>query len=428
MLIAVSGNVGSGKTTLARYLSEHYDLCFVPRNRLEFGFLDTFFQDIEGTFLPTQLSFLISKAVELQQLLREGKNIVVDRSLLEDSEVFARLWIENRSIDERIVKLYRYTADFIRRALPEPDLYLFCRCPAAVSRQRISSRPPRSFEAEYPPNHIEMLERYYEDLFPTPDAPCVEIDTELCDFTASETLNSLCTLIFEQFETGAHFGQLSFFEENEAGKNGSRGLTFHHFDLARRQRLPSLREQAAEYIYLAAPFTQMAAPKPGSPQNRRRAENLFSGLQDQASYGRLDASYQNKLKRIEQAIVKSCQMEVHLPHRDINDWGKTQYPTEYLTPRLIRTVERAAAVVAIPGSSIGVHLELGIAIARRIPIVIFHTGEFSNSFFVEGFTELPFVKYMRIPSLAQIPARIAQEDIAGFIAEVRTGRRLQGAL
>lgn len=68
MIIAVSGNVGSGKTTLAKYISEKYCFDYIPQHRLEFDFIDDFFNDIEGKFFPAQVSFLLSKAIELQEL------------------------------------------------------------------------------------------------------------------------------------------------------------------------------------------------------------------------------------------------------------------------------------------------------------------------------------------------------------------------
>lgn len=414
MLIAVSGNVGSGKTTLARFLAQNYDLRFVPLDRLEFGFIDDFFSDIEGNFLPTQLSFLISKAIELQKLLKNKQNIVLDRSLLEDIVVFARLWTETRKIDERIIKLYQNTADFICRALPKPDLYIFCRCPSSISRQRLASRLPRSFENQYPPHHIERLEVYYEDFRKGIDAPCVEIDTLLYDFTQQNVLSTLCAEIFDQFRQEPYFDQLCLFENSPPQTELLQGLVFRNFENnIRYHRIPQPKQQS--YIYLAAPFTQMA-----SVANSAKSDepNLFSNV-DIPEYGCLDIAYQKSLQKIERTLIKYCYMPVHLPHRDINNWGKTNYPSEYLIPKIIDCVEKADAVVAIPGSSIGVHLELGIAIARKIPIVIFDTDDFHSSFFVRGFQELPFVKYFQTSSLSAIPALITSENIAAFISTAK---------
>lgn len=230
MFIAVSGNVGSGKTTLARYLAENYDLHFVPRERLEFNFIDEFFSDIEKNFLPAQLSFLISKAIELQKLLKNKQNIVLDRSLLEDVCVFAQLWIEHRQIDEKIVQLYQCTAGFICDALPQPDLYIFCCCPASVSKRRIASRPVRSFETKYPSNHIELLAKYYDDFRKNLTAPCVEIDTVRYDFTRKGVLPVLCTEIFEKVQQKDYYKRLSTFEASVSQGKMLPGLIFRNFD------------------------------------------------------------------------------------------------------------------------------------------------------------------------------------------------------
>ena len=132
-------------------------------------------------------------------------------------------------------------------------------------------------------------------------------------------------------------------------------------------------------------------------------------------YGELPKSYRNKLLKIEAAIKKHCGMPVLVPHRDINNWGKTSHPAKYITPKIVETVENATAVVAIPGSSIGVHMEIGIAIAKNIPVIVVETNDFQNSFFVSGLGEIPCVKHIKVASIAHIPTCIEREKISEFI-------------
>ena len=106
MIIAVSGNMGSGKTTLAKQLVEMYDFVYIPHEKKYTYFLNDFFNDFEKFFLPTQLSFIISKAVEIKQLSDKGKNIIIDRSLIEDIYIFATYWMENITIEERIKDIF----------------------------------------------------------------------------------------------------------------------------------------------------------------------------------------------------------------------------------------------------------------------------------------------------------------------------------
>lgn len=414
MIIAVSGNVGSGKTTVAKYLSENYSFQYVPNHRFEFNFIDDFFEDIEGKFFPAQVSFLISKAIEIQHLSNINANIVVDRSLLEDIKVFARLWIENREIDEKIVQLYNETAHFILSSIPRPDLYLVCKCSAEISSKRISKRVARSFESKYPPNHIHLLEKYYSELSFDEDVPYVVIDSEFYDFSDKTVIKTVIDSIFTTLSQQSSSDQLSLFEEEKEPPVTLTGISFHKFNTA---YLPFVGTEKKQYIYLAAPFSQYATES--RPNN-----NDFVLHEDPPNYGAIQTQYKTRLVRIEKALEQYCSSLVMVPHRDINNWGKTLHNSAYLTPRIVESITNAKAVVAIPGCSIGVHLEIGLAIARKIPVVIYDLDEIESSFFVDGFSKLSNVKYIKLSTLSQIPASIKNDNIAEFIETGEKHERL----
>lgn len=73
MIIAVCGNLGSGKTTIANYIASHYNFVYIPYSRNELNFIEDFFDAIPEKFLQTQTSFLISKASQIKELLKEKK-------------------------------------------------------------------------------------------------------------------------------------------------------------------------------------------------------------------------------------------------------------------------------------------------------------------------------------------------------------------
>lgn len=417
MIIAISGNIGSGKSTLARYIAKKYGFYYVPSKRLEFDFIEDFFNDIEGKFFPAQVSFLLSKAIEIQTIGR-NQNIVIDRSLIEDINVFAQLWMDHRNIDNRITHLYHQTADFIISSVPSPDLYIVCNCPAKICADRIKKRPPRKFETQYPPNHINMLEEYYTKLTYDWGVPYVEIDTLCYDFTDETILNYICESIFDGLRRNDQYEQLSLFH-NMLDTGGSQetvveGITFHNVEAIEYRGMFKRPSKSSKYIYLAAPFTQLATNTKGTKSKDVIDNDSFF---DEAPllYGELPQSYKKKLTRIEAAIKKQCDIPVLLPHRDINNWGKVNYPSEHILPKIIETVENATALVAIPGSSIGVHLEIGIAISKNIPIILIETDDFTSSFFVAGLSQMPYVKHLRAKSIAQVPDCIEKEDLLAFI-------------
>ena len=57
--IVVEGPIGSGKTTLARMLSEKFSTELLSEKAEENPFLTRFYQDAKRYALPTQLFFLI---------------------------------------------------------------------------------------------------------------------------------------------------------------------------------------------------------------------------------------------------------------------------------------------------------------------------------------------------------------------------------
>lgn len=405
MIIAVSGNVGSGKTTLAKYISDAYGFIYVPQRRFEFDFIDDFFDDIEGKFFPAQVSFLLSKAIELQELYSQHNNIVIDRSLLEDIEVFARLWIENKQIDSKIVQLYWRTAEFIKTSVPSPTIYIVCKCPAEVSLSRIDQREKRRFEDKYPPNHVQMLERYYDELAFDSETPYVIVDTTFYDFTKKNDIELVCKEIFDHVAATQESVQLSLFEDYEIEQRHITGMEFHNF--SSRHPIFISKQDTNDYIYLAAPFTQVAEEIINAPTEM----DIFSEVYLEKSYGELPNSYKRVLLKIKKSLEKKYEKNVFIPHKEINNWGRTTYSSEYLAPRIINSVKNASAVVSIPGNSLGVHLELGIAIAHRKPVVIFDVDEFPCGYLIRGFAESNMVRYIRLSSIKQISTEIKRNDI-----------------
>ena len=90
--IVVAGNIGSGKTTLVKILSER--MGFVPfyEPHQENPYLADFYEDMERWSYHSQVYFLTQKLrIHRKVLLAEG-SVVQDRSVYEDAEIFAILF------------------------------------------------------------------------------------------------------------------------------------------------------------------------------------------------------------------------------------------------------------------------------------------------------------------------------------------------
>ncbi len=179
--VAVAGNIGSGKSSLTRVLSERFHLAPVYEAVDENPYLEDFYADMPRYAFHSQIFFL---AARLKQHLREvnpGRRVVQDRTVYEDAAIFARLLHEDRVMDDRDHASYRTLYDAVSAALRPPDLLIYLRASLPTLKRHIAQRG-RSYEADIDDRYLERLgdlyERWIEDysLSPVVAVPADDLD------------------------------------------------------------------------------------------------------------------------------------------------------------------------------------------------------------------------------------------------------------
>jgi len=94
VIIAVAGPVGSGKTTLTETLSKMMGYLYLPESQAALQYLPDRFQFPERWSFESQIAFIAFRAADIQQALRDGRSMIVDRTIDENIEVFARYYYE----------------------------------------------------------------------------------------------------------------------------------------------------------------------------------------------------------------------------------------------------------------------------------------------------------------------------------------------
>ncbi len=89
MQIAVSGNIGAGKTELTRLLSKHYGYKAVYGPAEENPYLNSFSEDMRRWSFNMVVHSLYSNFQQLADLQASGENFIKDRSLFDDACIFA---------------------------------------------------------------------------------------------------------------------------------------------------------------------------------------------------------------------------------------------------------------------------------------------------------------------------------------------------
>ncbi len=181
IFVAVAGNIGSGKSSLSRVLSERFHLAPVYEAVDENPYLEDFYADMPRYAFHSQIFFL---AARLKQHLREvnpGRRVVQDRTVYEDAAIFARLLHEDGVMDDRDHASYRTLYDAVSAALRPPDLLIYLRASLPTLKRHIAQRG-RSYEADIDDRYLERLgdlyERWIEDysLSPVVVVPADDLD------------------------------------------------------------------------------------------------------------------------------------------------------------------------------------------------------------------------------------------------------------
>jgi deoxyadenosine/deoxycytidine kinase len=180
--IAVSGNIGVGKTSLVRYLEQRYGVKPVYEPFGDNPYLDDFYADMRRWAFHSQVWFLGRKQRLHLQLDREPGTFVMDRTIYEDAEIFATYLARSRRMSKRDFDTYLEVYEAMRESLRPPDLLIHLRCSVRAIRRRIKQRG-RPSEQAIPASYLRKLNELYESWIARwEDSPLLIWDSERLDY------------------------------------------------------------------------------------------------------------------------------------------------------------------------------------------------------------------------------------------------------
>lgn len=184
-LIAVAGNIGCGKSSMVDFLCRQYGLKTILESRDDNPYFDDFYKDMRRYAYPFQLSFLIQKFRTLLALEKESALMVLDRTIYEDAEIFARNLYEKGIMEDRDFATYMDLYHTVLPKLKSPDLLIYLDCSLPVMRQRIRKRGIAS-EQDIPDDYLKALQRLYKKWIDKYDAsPLLRYPTDKLDYLSN---------------------------------------------------------------------------------------------------------------------------------------------------------------------------------------------------------------------------------------------------
>jgi len=176
--ITIEGNIGAGKSTLAKLLSAAYKAPLILEEFADNSFLPLFYNSPERYALPLELSFLADryKQLKYQLDLYRTEPIIVADYVFPKSSLFAGINLQGAEYD-----LFASYFDIISPNIPQPDLLVFLDAPIDALLKNIKERG-REYEQNIQPKYLEQVQEIYRQYISASSLKTIIIDRTAVDF------------------------------------------------------------------------------------------------------------------------------------------------------------------------------------------------------------------------------------------------------
>ena len=183
--IAIEGNIGAGKTTLATKMAQDFNAKTVLERFADNPFLPKFYKDQNRYAFPLEMSFLADRYQQISDDLAQFD--LFKDFIIADYHIFKSLIFAKVTLAEDEFRLYKTLFDIIYKEMPKPDLYVYLYQNTERLLQNIKRRG-RSYEQEIPAAYLDKINTGYLDYIKTQnDVNVLIIDVSDLDFLKNQS-------------------------------------------------------------------------------------------------------------------------------------------------------------------------------------------------------------------------------------------------
>lgn len=199
MHIAIAGNIGSGKTTLTRILSKHFNWEPHFEDVDDNPYLNDFYADMQRWSFNLQVYFLNSRFNQILDIRKSDKTVIQDRTIYEDAYIFAPNLHSMGLMSTRDFENYYTLFNLMVSLVQPPDLVIYLRATVPTLVNQIQKRG-RKYEDSIRLDYLKRLNERYESWVETyNDGKLLIVDADSMDFLGNpEDINLIIDKINAQ--------------------------------------------------------------------------------------------------------------------------------------------------------------------------------------------------------------------------------------
>ena len=162
MHVAISGNIGSGKTTLTTKLAKHYKWNPYFEDVENNPYLNDFYKEMQRWSFNLQVYFLNSRFRQVIDIKKLNKKFIQDRTIYEDAYIFAPNLHAMGLMSTRDFDNYKELFSLMDSFVEGPDLLIYLRASVPTLVEQIQKRG-RGYESSIRLDYLSQLNKRYED-------------------------------------------------------------------------------------------------------------------------------------------------------------------------------------------------------------------------------------------------------------------------
>ncbi len=177
--IAIEGNIGAGKTTLAHLLSKKLNARLILEEFADNPFLPKFYENPKQYAFPLELFFVAERFKQLKDMIHANdlfQSVTVADYVFTKCLLFAKINLPGEEF-----RLYQKLFDIMQQQLVFPDLLIYLHAPVSKLQTNIKKRN-REYEQKIPDEYLFSIQETYTSYIKQHNIKTIFVDASNADF------------------------------------------------------------------------------------------------------------------------------------------------------------------------------------------------------------------------------------------------------